>query len=218
MKTSFQVYLKPTEFLDFDKKRVKEKALEFVNGEKTQEEKAIALFYWVRDQIKYNMYTYIPQFKTNLKASTTLRRGNGFCMSKAVLLSTLARAVGIPARIHMVDIINHKVPDWVEQLMGTKAFHCHGYSELYIDGEWKKLTPVFDKQTAIKAGYTPLVEFDGEHDALLSKYDSEGNLFVEYIKDWGVYNDVPIKKIEKIFKEKYGTIYTEFKFQKPKRK
>jgi hypothetical protein len=214
----FKAYLKPTWFLDFDNTRVKEKALEIVQGKKSQKDKAIALFYWTRDQIKYNMYTYIPQFKTNLRASTTLRRGHGFCMSKAVLLSTLARAVDIPARIHMVDIKNHKVPDWVEELMGTKAFYCHGYSEFYIEDEWKKLTPVFDKQTALKAGYTPLVEFDGENDALLSKYDSEGNLFVEYIGDHGIYDDVPIKEIERIFKKEYGPIYTEFKFQRPKRK
>jgi len=214
----FKAYLKPTWFLDFDNTRVKEKALEIVQGKESPKEMAIALFYWTRDQIKYNMYTYIPQFKTNLKASTTLRRGHGFCMSKAVLLSTLARAVDIPARIHMVDIKNHKVPDWVEELMGTKAFYCHGYSELYIDEEWKKLTPVFDKKTALKAGYTPLVDFDGENDALLSKYDSEGNLFVEYIGDHGIYDDVPIKEIENIFKDAYGSIYTEFKFQRPKRK
>ncbi len=210
----FQAYLKPTEFLDFDKKRVKEKALDITKNKQTNKEKAIALFYWVRDQIKYNMYTYVPQYRSNLKASTTLRRGYGFCMSKAVLLSTLARAVGIPAKIHMVDIKNHKAPDWVEDFMGSKNFHCHGYSEMYLDGKWVKATPVFDKRTCQKGGY-PLVEFDGVHDAMLSKYDKDGNLFVEYIGDWGSYQDVPIKKIQEIFKEKYGTIFTELKFQRP---
>jgi hypothetical protein len=86
-----------------------------------------------------------------------------------------------------------------------------------LDDEWKKLTPVFDKMTALKAGYTPLVEFDGGKDGLLSKYDSEGNLFVEYIRDHGVYDDVPINEIKEIFEAEYGEIYTEFKFQKPKR-
>lgn len=214
---NFQEYLEPTEFLNFDRPRVKEKASGIVKGKSSNKEKAIALFYWVRDEIRYNMYTYIPQHKTNLKASTTLRRGHGFCMSKAVLLSTLARAVEIPARIHMVDIINHKIPEWVEELMGTNVFYCHGYSELYLDDEWKKLTPVFDRKTALKAGYTPLVEFDGDNDAMLSKYDSEGNLFVEYIGDHGIYTDVPINEIKDIFEEEYGEIYTEFNFQRPKR-
>jgi len=215
---TFREYLKPTEFLDFDKKRVKRKALEITNGLKTDTEKAIALFYWVRDQIKYNMYTYLPKYKSNLKASTTLRREHGFCMSKAVLLSTFGRAAGIPASIHMVDIFNHKAPDWVKDFMGTKAFYCHGYSEFYIEDKWIKLTPVFDKYTAQKAGYLPLVEFDGEHDALLSKYDLEGNLFIEYIGDWGVFADVPIEKIDQIFSEKYGKVYTEFQFQRLNKK
>ncbi|MFX1312747.1 MAG: transglutaminase family protein [Promethearchaeota archaeon] len=208
-------YLKPTEFFDFDKKKVSDKAFKIINGVSSEKEKAIALFYWVRDQIKYNMYTYRPKEKKNFKASVTLQRANGFCMSKAILLTTLARAVGIPARIHMVDIINHKIPDWIEKLMGTKTFHCHGYSEQYIDGKWRKLTPVFDKKTAIKAGYVPLVEFDGENDALLAPIDEKGNLFVEYVKDWGIYTDVPLDKINDIFIKNYGKIYTKYEFKKP---
>jgi hypothetical protein len=196
-------YLQPTEFLDFNDDTVNKQALDIIEGLKTEKEKAIALFYWVRDEIKYNMYTYNPKIKDNLKASVTLSRRNGFCMSKAVLLSTFARAVGIPARIHMIDIINHKIPKWIKELLGTNVFHCHGYSELYLDGKWRKLTPVFDKDTAIKAGYVPLVEFDGIDDALLAPHDKEGNLFVEYTKDWGIYTDVPLKKIDEIFSKNY---------------
>ncbi len=203
-------FLRPTEFLDFDKKLVKKKAMEITEGCKSNKEKAISLFYFVRDEIKYNMYTYIPQHETNLKASTTLRRKNGFCMSKAVLLSTLARAVNVPASIHMVDIINHKVSKKVVDLMGTNAFLCHGYSELLIDGRWIKLTPVFDQTTAEKAGYLPNAEFDGEHDAMLSKHDTEGNLLVEYIKDRGNYSDVPIEEIKRIFVEGYKNLYSKF--------
>lgn len=207
-------YLQPTEFLDFNKKSISRKAFEITDGLTTNKEKAIALFYWVRDKIKYNMYTYDPSNKSNLKASVTLQRGNGFCMAKAILLSTFARAVGIPARIHMVDIINHKIPNWIEELMGTKTFHCHGYSELYINGKWSKLTPVFDKDTAIKAGYEPFVEYDGENDALLAQYDKEGNQFVEYTEDYGIYTDVPLEKIREIFAKNYGKFRDKEEFQK----
>ena len=208
--SDFKEYLQSTEFLDYSKNFVKQKAEEITKGLKTDKEKAIALFYYVRDEIKYNMYTYVPKFKSNLKASTTLRRGYGFCMSKAVLLSALARAVGIPARIHMVDIVNHKVSKKIVDLMGTDEFLCHGYSELLIDGNWIKLTPVFDQNTAEKAGYLPNAEFDGEHDAMLSKYDEEGNLLVEYIKDRGIYSDVPIEDIQKIFSEGYKKLYSKY--------
>ena len=214
---TMEEYLQPTEFLDFDKSRVYKQAKEITNGIKIDKEKAISLFYWVRDQIKYNMYTYNPTNRANLKASVTIKRHNGFCMSKAVLLSAFARAVGIPARIHMIDIINHKVPKWIEEFMGTRTFHCHGYSELFFDGKWRKVTPVFDKETAIKAGYVPTVEFDGENDALLASHDDEGNPFVEYAEDYGIYSDVPIDKISKIFIENYGEIYEKNQFQNPKK-
>jgi len=74
---------------------------------------------------------------------------------------------------------------------------------------------VFDKTTALKAGYVPIVEFDGENDALLASHDKEGNLFVEYAQDWGIYNDVPLEKISDIFKKNYGKIYTEHQFHNP---
>ena len=214
---TMEEYLQPTEFLDFDKSRVSKQAKEITKGLKTDKEKAIALFYWVRDQIKYNMYTYNPRNGANLKASVTLRRHNGFCMSKAVLLSTFARAVGIPARIHMIDIVNHKIPNWIEELMGTRTFHCHGYSELFFNGKWRKLTPVFDKETAIKAGYVPTVEFDGVNNALLASHDDEGNPFLEYQKDYGFYSDVPLDEIRKIFSKNYGNIDNKHKFENLKK-
>lgn len=201
------IYQQPTEFLDFNKKQVKKKALEITKDLKTDKEKTIALFYWVRDEIKYNAFSYYPKVKANLKASVTLRRKYGFCMSKATLLSTFSRAIGIPARIHMVDIINHKISQKLVNLMGTNAFHCHAYSELFLNGTWVKAAPIFDKKTCIKGGFFPMVEFDGKSDALFAPYDTEGNLFVEYIGDWGTYADVPIKKIDQIFTEKYPKWY-----------
>lgn len=207
-------YLESTEFLDFQRERVRNKAHEITDGLNSDKEKTIALFYWVRDNIKYNMYTYNPKIKANLKASVTLRRNNGFCMSKAVLLSAIARAVGIPARIRMVDIINHKINPKIIELMGTNVFHCHGISEILINGTWLKLTPVFDKNTALKAGFVPLIEFDGSHDALFESHDEEGNAFVEYVEDYGTYSDLPIEQIVDIFTKAYPNMFSRTEFPK----
>ena len=60
-------------------------------------EKAIALFYFVRDKIKYRVEKnrkYYSRFQ--LKASETLKRGAGYCIQKAGPFAALARAVGIP--------------------------------------------------------------------------------------------------------------------------
>lgn len=201
--SELEPYLHPTEFFDFDVESVKNKAIELTKNLKTNKEKAKALFYYVRDEFKYNMMTYIPKIRENFKASITLQRGDGFCVSKSILLSTLARAVGIPARIHLVDLINHKISQKVIDLMGTNVMHYHGYSEFLLEGKWVKLTPSFDPATAVKGGFIPMVEFDGEHDAVFPEYDNEGNRFGEYLEDRGVHADLPLEDIDKVFKDKY---------------
>jgi hypothetical protein len=159
----------------------------------------------VRDEIKYNMISYIPQIKANFKASTTLRRGYGFCVSKAILLSSFARALGIPARIHLVDIINHKISEKVVEFMGTNIMYYHGYSELWINNRWKKLTPSLDKATCIKAGFLPLVSYEK---GVFPIKDENGGLFVEYLKDRETHADLPLEEIEKVFENKYGKIFS----------
>jgi len=201
--SDLEPYLQPTEFFDFNVDSVKEKALEITKNLITDKEKAIALFYYVRNEFKYNMMTYIPNIKDNFKASITLKRGDGFCVSKSILLSSLARALGIPARIHLVDLINHKISQKIVDMMGTWTMHYHGYSEFLLSGKWIKLTPSFDPATAIKGGFIPMVEFDGENDAVFPKYDTEGNKFGEYLEDRGVHADLPLQEIDKVFREKY---------------
>jgi hypothetical protein len=204
------IYLQPTEFFDFDKKDVYEKAHEITKGLKSDKEKAISLFYWVRNEIKYNMMTYIPKIKANFKASETLRRGDGFCVSKSILLSSFARAIGIAARIHLVDLINHKISQKVIDFMGTNVMHYHGYSEFYLNNKWIKLTPTFDPETAIKGKFLPMVEFDGENDAIFPKFDNEGKPFGEYIMDRGIHADLPLDDIDKVFSEKYPSYNSVF--------
>jgi len=200
---NFETYLQPTEFFNFNKKFVSDMAFEITAELETESDKAKALFYWVRDNIKYNMHTYIPSVKANFKASVTLRRRNGFCVSKSVLLSSFARAIRIPARIHLVDLINHKISQKIVEFMGTNVMHYHGYSELYLNNKWVKLTPSFDQKTALKGGFFPMVEFDGENNATFASFDNDGNKFGEYVKDRGVHADLPLKDIEIVFNEKY---------------
>ena len=210
------IYLQPNEFFDFNKKSVSKKAFEITDNLTSDKEKAIALFYWVRDEVKYNMLTYVPNVPANFKASITLRRRNGFCVSKSILLSSLARAIGIPARIHLVDLINHLISQKVIDFMGTNVMYVHGYSEFYLNGRWVKLTPSFDPQTALKGKFLPMVEFDGENDAVFPKFDNQGNLFGEYLTDRGVHADLPLEDIDKIFEEKYPSYALHKKGLNPK--
>lgn len=196
-------YLQASELFNFDNEKVKEKALEITKNLESTAEKASALFYWVRNEIKYNMKTYLPYDKRNFIASETLKRENGFCVSKSVLLSTFARALGIPARVHLVDLINHKISQKVIDFMETNIMYYHGYSELYLNNKWVKLTPSFDPNTAIKAGFIPMVEFDGENDGVFPKYDNDGNKYGEYVLDRGVHADLPLSEIDVVFEKNY---------------
>ena len=63
-----QEYLQPTEFLNFDQSSVREFAEKNTVGAKTETEKAIALYYAVRDGFQYNPYI-LDLRRAGLKAS-----------------------------------------------------------------------------------------------------------------------------------------------------
>ena len=195
-------YLKPTAKIDSDNPSIKEKAQNLIRGKREAADKAKSLFYWVRDEIKYNPYVPIEVFE-NFRASKTLERGQGFCVEKAALLAAFARAVGIPARLHFADIRNYLVSGSLLELMGTNLFSYHGYTELYIEGEWVKATPAFDLKMCRKNRIIP-VEFDGQNDAILHSHNLDGKLHIEYVKDRGYREDVPVDEILAAWEKLYG--------------
>jgi hypothetical protein len=87
--------------------------------------------------------------------------------------------------------------------MGTNIMFYHGFSEFFLNDKWVKLTPSFDQGTAMRGGFLPMVEFDGENDAVFPPYDINGELFGEYVGDRGVHADLPLDDIDKVFREKY---------------
>ena len=183
-------YLKPTTFIDWDNEAVKRKAHELTRGLKTDIEKAIALYYFVRDSIRHNPYApgASPE---DFKASLILQRGNGYCQHKALLLVALARAAGIPARLGYADIRDHMLsPKFRAMIGGDNLLIQHGYAELYIDGKWVHASPAYDLETCKKGGFVP-VEFDGIHDARDSSHNIEGKRHIEYVVDHGSYADFP---------------------------
>jgi transglutaminase-like putative cysteine protease len=186
-------YLEPTFFIDSDAESIKKKAQQLTEGVEGKKEKAKRIFYFVRDEIKYNAFS--PRlFPEQLRASYTLPRGEGFCVQKAVLLVALARAAGIPARIRFAQIRNHLIPRRLLEIRKTDVFPYHGYTDLYLNGRWVKVTSTFDLETCQKAGLSP-VEFDGENDAMLPRYTRDGRLHIEYLLDRGYYDDVPFQAI-----------------------
>jgi transglutaminase-like putative cysteine protease len=77
-------YLKCTYAIDCEEKSVKEQAQTLTNVQETVIEKAVTLFYFVRDQIKYNPYVPLYTLDDN-KASAALKRGEAYCVQKVAL-------------------------------------------------------------------------------------------------------------------------------------
>ena len=190
-------YLRPTFFIDCDSRSVKMKADELTQGQDNVLEKAKLLFYFVRDEIRYNIYVprYLPE---QFRASHTLAQGEGFCIQKAVLLAALSRAVGIPARLGFAVIRNHLMPERFARFLRTNIITDHGYAELYLKDRWVKATPTFDRITCLGNSILP-VEFDGRRDAMFHRYNREGKLHIEYLFYRGTFDDVPLEKVQKWF-------------------
>ncbi|MBN2888573.1 MAG: transglutaminase domain-containing protein [Deltaproteobacteria bacterium] len=165
--------------------------------------KARALFLFVRDEIRYNPYTFSTR-RENYQAHAILARGKGYCVQKAVLLTALCRAVGIPTRLLLADIKNYQVPGNLMEVMQTNIFLCHGYNELWLNNRWVKATPTFDRFMCQRLGINP-VDFDGSRDAVFDLHSKDGKLHIEYIRHREPFSDLPFEQIMATYEEKYGT-------------
>lgn len=195
-------YLRPTEFLDFDNPSVRRFAEEAVREATSDTDRAVRLFYRVRDAIRYDPYR-IGLDRDIYRASHLLSVGAGFCIPKANLLAASARAVGIPSAIGLSDVRNHLCSEKLRQAMGgVELFIHHGYALLYLKGRWVKAAPAFNIELCRKFGVLP-TEFDGESDALLQPIDARGRRHMEYVTNRGAWPDFPFEQVIRDFKALY---------------
>ena len=125
-----------------------------------------------------------------MKSSSLVSRRRGYCIEKAVLLASSARAIGIPSRLGFAKVRNHIGTAGLEKYLETNVLVPHGYAELYLDNQWVKATPAFDKKLCGKLGVAPL-EFNGQTDSVFQPYSSTGDKEMEYLEDFGTYADTP---------------------------
>jgi transglutaminase-like putative cysteine protease len=188
-------YLDHTFFIDCDAAPVKEKSGELTTRIEGAREKAIRIFYFVRDEISYNVYSSRSS-DAEFRASHVLARREGYCVQKAVLLVALARAAGIPARLRFAEIRSYLTPPALVEKRGSDIFPYHGLADLSVNGRWVKATPIYDIGYCVKTGVAP-IEFDGEKDAMLPLHALDGRLHTEYIRDRGFFEDLPIDEIRR---------------------
>ena len=182
-------FLKATAEIDSDNRSIIETAERLIRECSSDAEKAVKLFYFVRDSVRYNLFM-ISVFKEDFVASRVLKWGKGYCVQKAVLLTALGRAAGIPSRIIFAKIRNHLVPAHIVRQLKVNIFPRHGYNQFFLNGKWVSAAATFDKGMCEKNGL-PTVEFDGRTDAILPERDLKGRPYIEYIEKFPPKNDLP---------------------------
>ena len=207
----------PTWFIDSDSPDVADfvaSATADVTDPADPTEVAVALFHAVRDGIRYDPYG-IDYDRDSFRASVVAHAPTGWCVSKSVLLCAAARHAGIPARLGFADVRNHLTSEKLMATMGTDLFAWHGYAELLLPDplqsgtrRWYKLSTAFNIELCDRFGVKAL-EFDGTDDALMHPFDVAGNRHMEYVRQRGSYDDLPLDEIIADFAEIYGDTFGE---------
>jgi len=197
-------YLSPGRFVDSDHPVVAAFAREHAVGA-SDRERAVSLYYAVRDRIRYNPFQNFT-VDESYRGSACLVAGEGWCVPKAALLAACARAAGIPARVGYADVKNHLTTPALTAKMGTDLFVFHGYTDLLLDGNWIKATPAFNIEMCRRFRVKPL-EFDGTQDSIFHPFDEDERRHMEYIRFRGTYADVPADEIRRVFGETYPAYF-----------
>ncbi len=166
-------YLKSTELCDSCHPDILKKVKEIKGDTKSQQEIALKIFYFVRDEIVFSIND------SKSKASQTLRRKTGECGTKTNLHVALLRASGIPARFHLSkcksESLKGIIPSWLYDRMPKVASHF--WPEVYLSGKWiaceglldKKLYDGLLKRDLLKKDLIPTINWDGENSLIILK-------------------------------------------------
>ena len=198
--TPTEQHLRATPLIDADHPAVQAFARQHAQGA-GERARAVALVHAVRDGFRYDPYR-IDLSPNGMRASTVLANGYGWCVPKATLLTAVARAAGIPARLGFADVRNHMSTERMRETMKTDLFIWHGYTELWLEGAWRKATPAFNIELCEKFGLLPL-DFDGVHDSIYHAFDKAGNRHMEYVNERGAFDDLPLDRLVADFHATY---------------
>lgn len=206
MEDSFDVYLRPTAYIDSDHPAVVAYTYAHTSAAAPVNQ-AVELYYAIRDGFRYHPYELLLT-KTGLKASSLLNKDSGYCVEKANLLAACCRVLGIPSRLGFGIVKNHIGVEQVLKYLKTDLLVFHGYAELYLDGRWVKATPAFNKELCAHYQVEPLA-FDGRHDSLFQEYNSAGQQFMDYRHDYGTFADLPRELFISELKKYYPHVFAD---------
>ena len=198
-------YLCETPFLDFQ--HVSFDAFTAgIDPKLPAKEKAIALYFLVRDAFLYDPY-HLDLTHEGLKASNVLSKKRSWCVEKSSVLAACLRKFGIPSRLGYAIVTNHIGVEKLTHYLQREEIVFHGFVDVFLDGKWVKCTPAFDQRICRVSGVTPL-DWDGETDSLFQEFD-QGKKFMEYKHFYGTFSDVPIELMNAEMKAYYPHLFEE---------
>lgn len=173
--------------------------------ELTEREFAVKAYLYVRDTWPYYPYRF-SLINEDWKASELITHKRGHCIDKVVILIAILRAAHIPARLGLAKVKNHIAVDHIIEKFGTDVLVPHGYIEIYLDSNWIKATPAFNKELCELLN-VDVLEFDGQTDSVFQAFNQTGNqVFMEYLEDYGTFNEVPLVLMYELMKQHYPKI------------
>jgi len=198
-------YISPTYYFDYESKEIQEFVQDLKYDTLSPKEKAKLLYVRVRDSYRYDPY-FLSFSKEHFKASNLVKQRKGHCIDKSIILIAGLRSLGIPARIHLAKVKNHIGVERLTEKFGTNELTPHGMVDLLLDGRWLKVSPAFNQSLCKMCNVEPL-GFDGENDSIFQEYNNEGMEFMEYLEDYGYFEDIPLDFMEANAREHYPHIF-----------
>ena len=194
-----QKYLEPVVYVDSDDPVIAEKSKALTGNIKDKVQCARVLFEFVRDKIDEKYY------EESFQASEILKAERGVCHQKAVLLTALYRAAGIPARIAFNEV---HIKGYIHSEKGRLDVHkfTHGITEMYLNGQWLKVDATGNiKRWKIWVQDDPVeidlpLEFKSDEDVV---FPSVGRIVVKetdlHLFDW---DEAKVEKVNEDFFDK----------------
>jgi hypothetical protein len=162
-------------------KRIMSKARAVISDSADSRDAALRIFRWVRDSVLFDATMDI-----RLTPAETLRRRIVDYSNKIHLHAALLRAVGIPARYHIVKlektVLKPVVPRFIYRFLPSPVGHF--FCECLVGDRWVACEALYDapfyegllQRGEISRNRVPTIDWDGETDLVV-------------LKDWMVAED-----------------------------
>lgn len=184
----------PTDFLDYHSPEVRGFVGRVLGeGDGSQRDRAVKLYYAVRDGIFYEIYN-ADLSRQGLRASAVIRSGSGLCIHKSIVYAAAVRSIGIPSRLVLTDARNHVTSDRLRLFVGGDVFHYHCFVSIQLEDRWLRATPVFNQRLCQLYGIRAL-DFDGRSDSLHHPFDAQGRKYMEFVREHGEFDDLPYDQV-----------------------